>query len=527
MATKNAELEKERKNLIKRILSSDLHGKRIYLLGSAEFGPTNEPKLIKSTTGLYNTFGKQGTLIDAFHAIKYVSKDNYLYLVKTTGQHSTAYMNINIDTGEVIKDGFTLIARDSNEYYNDIKAIIDIDGLTIKYPKFFSDKICHYSFNDYPTIGQLADKINKDAKLYNGYIFAYYSVDPSVETGTAFYPCNTQEIYFYGGQCGINYTKNMLYGYLSRTYSILESEPIDIVIPVDAFLDDIYPCMNNSMEYGSQYYLSNKDYLTDDFNGKQRSFLNQLNEFCIKQLQFGMVTTGIMGYNKNYQENSEYLGEADNLIDMYISCMNWNKECCENPFYTFLISVVAGDIAYNHGTINDNGYLAYASLCSKTIITSGTTNIPISNSIEIHQEFTEEGLSKLSDYGIVSFRHSPLYETPVVYDGVTLATKENHNLKLFCNVRMIQLAISCLNELFQYYIGQDMMYLIHEKIIDSDINNILNALNHKGVITNYDYTISPYYNQNEIKVYLNLQTNYMIKPLTVCSSVDVSFSEEE
>jgi hypothetical protein len=50
------ELKKERKALIDEILKNPLHGKRIYLLGSAEFGPTNEPILVKSTVGLHNKF---------------------------------------------------------------------------------------------------------------------------------------------------------------------------------------------------------------------------------------------------------------------------------------------------------------------------------------------------------------------------------------------------------------------------------------------------------------------------------------
>ena len=74
------ELRTQRKALIDEVLQSPLHGKRIYLLGSAEFGPTNEPILIKSTVGLYNKFGKQGSLINAFHALKYTNKNNNVYI---------------------------------------------------------------------------------------------------------------------------------------------------------------------------------------------------------------------------------------------------------------------------------------------------------------------------------------------------------------------------------------------------------------------------------------------------------------
>ena len=75
MANETSYSEK-RDRLIEEILSSDLHGKKIYILGSAEFGPTNEPILCKSTVGVKTKFGTRGSLIDAFHKIKYVSKDN-------------------------------------------------------------------------------------------------------------------------------------------------------------------------------------------------------------------------------------------------------------------------------------------------------------------------------------------------------------------------------------------------------------------------------------------------------------------
>ena len=135
------ELRTKRKALINEVLQSTLHGKRIYLLGSAEFGPTNEPILIKSTVGLYNKFGKQGTLIDAFHALKYTSKENLVYLVKTTGEHATAYLNVNIQDGEIIENGFTLVSSQSNELFNDIEFIVDIDSITIVFPSDLALKI--------------------------------------------------------------------------------------------------------------------------------------------------------------------------------------------------------------------------------------------------------------------------------------------------------------------------------------------------------------------------------------------------
>lgn len=522
------ELKTQRKALINEILQDTLHGKRIYLLGSAEFGPTNEPIMIKSTVGLYNKFGKQGTLIDAFHALKYTSKDNIIYLVKTTGEHATAYLNINIQDGEIIENGFTLVSSQSNELFNDIEFIIDIDSITILFPKELSIRKKVYKYKDYPTVDKLALAINQDTKQKKSYIYAYYSVDSATPTQHAFFSCNPTNIYMYGGQCGLNYSKNLLYNCLNNTYEILESHDIDIIIPVDAFMDDIYPndSEGTQYQYNMKYYQSTKDYLTEDFTGKRLSFMNQLLQFCIKQLNFGMVTTGIIGYNSSYRYWSEYLSESDDIAQMYKSCFEYNLACCDNPFYSFLVSVVAGDIRYNKGTIIDNGYLAYAALCSKTIITTGTTNIPISKTISLHHEFSEDILKDLADTGIVTFRQSPLYNTPVIYDGIT-ASLQDENLKLYCNVRMIQMCMSYINKLFQYYIGYNIVELIEDEIIIEDLNNILNLLVSKNIITFYDFTIAPYYAKGEIKVYLNLQTCYMVKAIQICSVINVEFAEEE
>lgn len=527
MAKQTAQQRIEKSNLINDILSST-YGKKVYLLGSAEFGPTNEPTLIKSTTGLYNKFGRQGTLIDAFHALKYTNKNNQVYLVKTTGEHATAYLNVNILNGEIVEDAFTIYSSQSNEAYNEVEILIDIDNITFRFPSDLGYEDKRYFYEDYTTIDKLSNAINNDTKKRKSCLYAYYSVDPSTPIQNAFFTCNPSIMYLYGGQCGLGYSKNLLYNCLDRTYEMLESHDIDIIIPIDAFMDDIYPDDSEDMQhqYNMTYYKSTKDYLTQDFTGVQLSFMNQLLQFCIKQTNFGLVTTGIIGYNSSYKHWSKYLSEADDIAQMYKACYEYNLSCCKNPFYAFLISVVGGDIKYNRGTIIDNGYLAYAALCLSTDIISGTTNIPISDSISLYHEFSENVLKELADIGIVTFRHSPLYDTPVVYDGIT-ASPDNENLKLYCNVRMIQMCMSYVNRLFQAYIGQNIVELIEDNIVEEDLKKILNRLQNVGVITKYEFTIVPFYKKGEIKVYLSLLTNYMVKAIQLCSVIDLEFAEEE
>lgn len=527
MADKTSFIEK-RKDLVAEILESELYGKKIYILGSAEFGPTNEPILCRSTVGVKTVFGTSGSLVDAFHKIKYVSKDNNIYLVKTTGEHSSAYINVNCFDGEIVHKGFTVTATESNELFNEIKVVIETDYIGFEYPKELGEQVFKYYYKDSPYMEKLADVINRDV---DNKVAISYSVDSMTRTDIAFYPCNPPAIYLNGGQCGLEYSKDMLYNYLVRTYELLESEDIDIVIPVQAFLDDIYPNDTFAEEtvYGKKYYQSTKDYLSENSLGTQLSFMNQLINFCLRQMNFGVLTHGVLGFGPAYQSYSDIYNESNELATMYKACFNYNLKCCLNPFYSFLVSVVGGDLKYNK-TIIDNGYLAYAALCAKTIITSGTTNIPISNTISVYQELEEEYLKDLADTGIVMFRHSPLYEQPVVYDGVTAfkPTVEfpNEELRLFCNIRMIQLAISYLNKLFQFYVGNNIRDIIHSDVINNDINKILSMLVSRDVINKYSFTIIPYYNWNEIRVYLNLESSYMIKPITVCPVINVQYSEE-
>jgi hypothetical protein len=522
----NEELSKARKKLKEDILANDLYGKKIYILGTAEFGPTNQPVLVKSTVGLYNKFGRYGTLIDAFHEIKYTSKNNDVYLVKVTGEFANAYLNVNLNDSDIIENGFQFISSQSNEVFNEISITVDTDRLWIEYPNDLNikDHIAEFTYADYPTIGELANAINKKTDKKNGFIYAHYNVDPATPTNTAFYCCNPTMINLYGGKCGLDYSKNLLYNCLNRTYSLLESYNIDIVIPIQAFVDDIYPddSDSNEWQYDMRYYQTTKDYLTEDMFGRQRSFLNQLINFCMNQLNFGVVTTGIIGFNPIFETESEYLSEADDISKMWLHCLEFNKNLCENPAYSFLVSIVGGDIKYNQGVITDNGYLAYAALCAETQIIQGTTNVPFANSIAIYNEFSEEILKELADNDIVSFRHSPFYDKVVVYDGITLHNTHGCGLGNYANVRMIQMCIAYINTLFQFYIGEDMVKLIEEGIVSDDLQEILSNIQSKDVIKEFEFELVPDYIHGELKVFLKLQTIYMTKTVNICTVMEIT-----
>ena len=526
MAEYYTTLDNDKTKLIKEILQDKTHGKKIYLIGSAEYGPTNEPVLVKSTVGLYNKFGRRGTLIDAFHSVKYTNRNTEVYLVKTTGEHASAFLNVNTYGGDIIEDGFVITAGESNEIYNEVYMLVETDSLSFVFPKEFGLPVLKYYYKDFPTIESLADAINEDTRAKKNVLYAYYTCDPGIHTRNAFFSVNATEVYLYGGQCGLNYSKDLLYNCLARTYEMLESETIDIIVPVDAFMDDIYPDDSEEQQYryNMKYYHSTKDYLTTDMFGNQYSFMDQLIQFCIKQLNFGVVTHGILGFNTKEKLVTDYLFEADELKDMYTACMEYNLAHVQYPFYSFMVSVVAGDLRYNHGTVIDNAYLAYAAFASMVQTTSGTTNLPLSDFISLYEEFTEETLAEFAENGIVAFRHSPLYNKPVVYDGVTASKDEN--LRLYVNVRMIQLAISYINRLCQFHIGGNMHKLIKKGTLRADLNSILTTIKSADIINSFEFRIQPYYQQNEIRIYLTMLTNYMVKAINLCAVVHAQFDEE-
>lgn len=526
MAVQTSEFIKNREKIVNEIINGDLFGRTIYLLGSAEFGPTNQPVLCRGSAGIYRKFGKRGTLIEAFHMFKHVYGNNDVYLVKITGCPSKNYLNVNIEDGAIMHKGFIIESKDSNEIFNEVRINILSDSLVISFPKELNRNDLIYRYDSYPYIEAFADAINNEE---NGLLNVHYTVDPLTPTASAFYPCNPSYVYLCGGMCGLGYTKDGLYNYLENAYDALESLEMDFVIPVDAFMDDVYPDDMSSEEtvYGLKYYQKSKDYLSTDIFGNKLSYLNQLINFCIRQLRFGVIIHGIIGFNKSLEYDNVY-NESNDLTKMYIACSDYNYKLLDNPAYSFLVSIVGGDILYNH-KYQAPGYLCYAAMCTKCMVTEGTTNLKISDSVSLYHEFEQEYLENLSDHGIVTFRHSVVFKQPVVYNGVTAFRGHkalSDDYKNFANVRMIQLAIAYVNRIFQFYVGHSVQELINENIISTDIDIILSNLQKRGCLSKYNFRIVPYYKQGEIKVYLTLETIFMIKPVTVCPKIIVEYGEE-
>jgi hypothetical protein len=509
-------IEKINNNIVNEILSSDLHGKRIYLLGTAEFGPTNKPMLINNEGHLNSIFGFGGSIIEAYSQIKEGSSNSEVYVCKVTGTHSIAHLNVNIVGSDIVEDGFIIKSKESNEIYNNIKINLYPGSIEFVFPEELGGGTKEYLFENYNIFGLLVKAINEDTDNELNFVYAQCIVDPATPLAGSLACCNPSEMYMYGGDSGIYYCKNQYYYALQETYDLLESEEIDIIVPAEAFMDDVHPeyVYYGQDGYNQLYYQEDRDYLTIKIDNKPVSFYTQLLEFCVRQLRFGMVTNGVIGFNKTYNKHL-YSDEQDYVVNIVKASLEYNLKITDYKNMAFLVSVVAGDLSYNYGDTVNNGYSVYAGLISSLSVKSNTTNIPLPESISVFNEFSEDAMKILSDLGVVTFRISPFYDRPVVYSGVTPVDKDKTDLHLYCNVRMIQLTISYVRKLLESYIGENIDDLVSSGIMRKELEYVLDTIRDRGVIDSYEAEIVIDNTAGELSFYLILQTIYMLEGIEV------------
>ena len=71
-----------------------------------------------------------------------------------------------------------------------------------------------------------------------------------------------------------------------------------------------------------------------------------------------------------------------------------------------------------------------------------------------------------------------------------------------------------------------MQLILQEGYIVKVIKQMLETLMSIDYITYYEYKLVPYYMQGEIKVYLTLISNFMVKSVTLCTSIRAEFNED-
>ena len=500
------------KTKIEEIIKSrcDRYGKNIYLLGTSSFGVTNEPTLVRDLADLYSLFGTKGTIIEAYKAIYNISSDVDIYCCKVSGAHAVAALNVNVAGDKVSEKSLMLISKCSNAIYNDIRVDIYKDAITFIFPEDLKTESISYKFNDCITVGELIERINADTDNGINHVYARCSVSNDVSLIGALDTVNVSSTYLYGATDGLDISKNNLYQALCETYDLLEGKDIDIIVPLGAYIDDIEieESIYGDSNFNQCYYSNIADRLSGTVDGRIKSYYDILLKFCAQQLNNGIVSIGVIGFNPTSNINMDE--NMDSYVEnIMIKGLNINKDNTLFKDYMHLVSVVGGDLFTNYSSNNFNGSCIYASVLAAIDAISTPTNKQIPDSVYLFNEFSADNINKLASNGITSFRYSPLKKCVVINSGVTSCTDDN-DMKYIQNVRSIQLAITCLYDIVQEYIGEDLNELMSNNTLKTAIISGLDVLLEKEMIDKYIVDIVRKTN-NDINIKINLKTQYMVE----------------
>lgn len=505
----------------------NLYGRKIFLLGTADFGPVNTPIKAQSASHVKQVFGEDGTLLNGYRVIKETDFNCDVYLVKVTGVHSELYLNINIAGGGMITNGFYLKAKSANEIYDDIEITIDSDAVYINYS---TDEIGNYTLEYkyqledeygnliydkdgnpiFKTLYDLVEEINEDTRNLVSNVYCYANCEPSVMANSALVGVNPRVSKFSGGNTGLYYNKNMLYNCLSDTYGILEGRDIDLILPLGCYFDDTF---TDNEEDLSEFYDFDREYLTLKVDGVYLSYYKQLLDFCKKQMRFGFMTHGVMGMSLIKDPFIDQETYYNKLV--HFKTINENEKIFDK--YRQLVSVCVGDLYCTYGTRVYNSYVAYASLVANLVITENTTNKPLPDSFTTFIDFDTRMLNKIKDLGYTAFRYSILKKTVVCANGVT--TSDDDSFKYFCNMRMCQLAMCRIRELLSTFIGENINTLIQTREIEQKVITLMNQLVANKVLSGFGINSVTNPNTGHVLLDLSFRTRYMLENIRAYSGL--------
>lgn len=491
----------------------------IFLLGTGDDGPVNQPKIVTSPDHARRLFGTGGTLYRAYlQGYSKYPNLNY-YLVKVTGSYAKAlYYTLDEQTDNMLI-ALNLKSKGAAAKYNQIRIVLenfpdgDVDRWALVFypPEEMGEPIAYY-FDSFPTYGQLVQAINTDTD--NGENFVYANTNaPLLRTDTIL-DANPLEQYLAGGDDGINVTKNEMYIALHTAYEVLEGRGIHVIVPLGVYFDDVYdPSYYGTAIYGRSGFTSGDDVLMlyDNQTQKRCTFHEQLIDFCRNQQKSGFITHGVIGlrpFSEDLINNMPNLGYMYTARLLEVTAFNDRLGLSDVAGTVvrdkgWYISIFCGDFLFNEGFENeywDNGAVIYAGMIATSGTTGHTTNMPVPTDTTLNRdgtpktpkyrpEYSSDELKLLARLGAVACRVSPKHGL-VVYNGVTpaLPDSELHDL---ANVKMVQYTLWFLNRYIKTFVGETIprdWAVLHKKITDG-IADILDILKRDGVILHGEYTL--------------------------------------
>lgn len=468
----------------------ELDKKEFIIIGSSDYGPTNAIVQIENENDVLSVFGKEGTLYNSYNQIKNsIPKNVNVNMIKTCGTHAYAYFNLNCINGEVGTNSLILSSIYSNEIYNDTIIAIDDEKITFKFHKELMLEDVNYYYSDYEIVGQLVDAINTDTYNSKNIVIANSIINEYTPFDSSFYVIN-ESTTMSGGSNGLNCSNTELYKCLNYTYDILQGENIHLISLSNAFVDDE----------------------VDDIENNKVNFYNQLLEFSIKQLRFGIVTIGFI----TFSDRVEYGEYIESHIKSLLNKVKINNSTQE---LQFLISIVYGDIYYDYMKSYSNPLMFYSSLYLNLQPGSNTTNKSIDDSYHIKDHLTQSQIKELSELGVVTFRHSPYYDKVVACNGVTSVTLQSE-FKYIVNVSMVQTIMPVIKSELESYLGEDIKAVIESNAVKESVKKTLVDFANKEIIDKYDFNLEANYEKGELVCKLNLKSSYMVEDIEIIGKIN-------
>lgn len=473
----------------------------IFLIGTAECGPTNTPVLAKSVEHIKSVFGNEGSLIEAYLTIADSDIPCNVHLVKTSGSHAELFLNVISESGDILEDCIYIKSKDANEISNKIEVYLDNNVISFSYPEELGGHENTYNLSDYATIQDLISTINKDSRLKKGHVYCTAYCEPHIGCKFTLAPVNDSNLKLNGGNSGLDYNKNMMHNCMNTTYSILEGYPADIVIPLEMYYDDTLTSDINLL----RKYTFDKDYITLTINNEFLSFYKQLVDFCRVQLQSGVVTHGVMGISPNINRSSK------TIINRLSAIKEANKLDEQYDQYAHMVSVVASDLYALYGTSIQNGYIGYGVLLAHTAIAETTTNAQLPSSFALYDYIDQDILKKVNSLGFVSFRKSPKTRLVHVLNGITMS--KHKELKYLVNTRSAQVVMRNFRVMLTKFIGRNIDELIKSGKLNKDISSLISELDAEGLIKDFSSINVSKKSESHLVIDLSFRTKYMLEDL--------------
>lgn len=491
-------------------------GKTVFLLGTASNGPLFDVVKLTNEEQVLSTFGTTGTIPEAYRMALQAEADCDIFAMKVTGNSSMLHLNVNVLHGDVENNGLVFTAKGASHLYDQIAFNISEENLDVVYPPELGGHTISYDLNAFSVIGLLVRAINRDAEESNGYIYASSELPLDTPMYGALVGVNAPFPTMYGGDDGVDWNKVMLFNALTTAYGLIESMKIDVLIPLNAFMDDVHPIQvyGESFYNEDTMYIEDRDYLNYTVNETPATFHRQLIDFCKLQMAHGIKTHGVMGMNKLTDIPALQDSESNTLRDLISASplgkrIGFNEVNPDTPNEDdgMFVSIVLGDLQFIDSSIY-NGYVVYGLSYATTDINLSTTNQPLNDTIELVHEFTTEELEYLALKGVTSFRVSPL-KGLVVHNGVSAANPDS-DFHTSCNGRMVQLILAKIKSTLDKYIGEPMRAIQDKGELETDVDNIFKNAEAEGVVKNHSYSFDYDFESNIITIQVKLQTLYMI-----------------